>query len=310
MAFLDAHHRCTVDGTLVNGTTVASGQVKLGRPTGRRNSAESSEATKSRPARRRREAGAASRVGALQASVDELSASEPAVGAGGAGAGVGAGAAVEGGTDAARLAAEVERLTAELARRDQMWRDESARLTAELERTKANSVLKQSKLREQTRLAEQTLRSSSLNSPQAEQARRSSSLNLSSSSPLRADLSSSPRGDQASAEIERLAAELAAERTARVEAEARAVSAAQMLAQQLAQAQALTQQLTQAAHVHACIGCVYGGDIGHADAGARSLLQPLPSFYLPYLPSPPPSYALRPCHPTYVLAPKLTLAYQ
>ena len=133
---------------------------------------------------------------------------------------------------------------------------------------------------------------------------------MSSSSPLRANLSSSPRGDQASAEIERLAAELAAERTARVEAESRAVSAAQMLAQQLAQAQALTQQLTQAAYVHACIGCVYGGDIGHADAGARSLLQPLPSFYLPYLPSPPPSYVLRPCPLTHVLAPKLTLAYQ
>ena len=132
---------------------------------------------------------------------------------------------------------------------------------------------------------------------------------MSSSSPLRANLSSSPRGDQASAEIERLAAELAAERTARVEAEARAVSAAQMLAQQLAQAQALTQQLTQAAYVHACIGGVYGGDIGHADAGARSLLQPLPS-YLPYLPSPPPSYVLRPCPLTHVLAPKLTLAYQ
>jgi len=98
-----------------------SEQAQLGRLTVRRSSAESSEPTKSRPPRRRREAGAAARVGALQVFVDELSASEPAVGAGG---GAGGGAAVEGGggpTDAARLAAEVERLTAELARCDKMW---------------------------------------------------------------------------------------------------------------------------------------------------------------------------------------------
>ena len=203
---LDAYHGCDVDGTLVNGTTVASEQAQLGRLTIRRNSAESSEATKSRPPRRRREAGAAARVGALQVFVDELSASEPAVGAGGS---AGGGAAVEGSsgpTDAARLATEVERLTAEQARCDKMWRDEAARLTAELELARSNS-------------------------------------------------SSSWHGEQAGAEIERLAAELAAERTARVEAEARAGSAAQLLTQQLTQAQALTQQLTQVAYMQVCRPC-------------------------------------------------------
>ena len=179
-----------------------SEQAQLGRLTVRRSSAESSEPTKSRPPRRRREAGAAARVGALQVFVDELSASEPAVGAGG---GAGGGAAVEGGggpTDAARLAAEVERLTAELARCDKMWRDEAARLTAELELARSSS-------------------------------------------------SSRWHGDQAGAEIERLATELAAERAARVEAEVRAGSATH-LTQALMQAQALTQQLTQAAYMHVC----------------------------------------------------------
>ena len=97
----------------------------------RQRSAMPSEATKSRPPWRR-EGGAAARVGALQAFVDELSVGEPVAGVGG-GSGGGAAAESNGGpADTARLAAEVERLTAELATRGEMWRDETERLNAEL----------------------------------------------------------------------------------------------------------------------------------------------------------------------------------
>ena len=116
---------------------MASEQAQLGRLTVRRSSADSSEPTKSRPLRRRE--GGAAGVGALQVFVDELSASELAAVTGGGAVGDAAAEGDGGPADAARLAAEVERLTAELERCGEVWRDEAERLSAALELARSTS---------------------------------------------------------------------------------------------------------------------------------------------------------------------------